>query len=169
MQLRHRFGASSLGELMAADHRSQAALANAIRSAISPDILGAVHFSRAVSVPRPSGRQDYTLNFSSLASENEFGSGPGAPRAIAFITDNAEPIRLDGELLRKTYGLTPAEVRLTELMAESLTIEEAAERLGVSRHTAKTQLQSIYMKTNANNRAKLMRLIMSLSQVAIRE
>ncbi len=166
LQLRHRFGDSSLGEIASGDTRAQAALAGAIRSAVSPDIMGAAHFSRAVSVPRPSGRQDYILNFSSLAAGNEFGSGSDVPRAIAFITDNGEPIRLDGPLLRKNYGLTPAEIRLAELMAESLTVEEAAERLGVSRHTAKTQLQSVYMKTNTNNRAKLMRLIMSLSQVA---
>lgn len=166
LQLRHRFGDSSLGEIIAGNNKSQAELASAVRSAVSPDILETAHFSRAVTVSRPSGRQEYTLNFSSLAAENEFGSGSDVPRAIAFITDNAELIRLDGELLRKTYGLTPAEIRLTELMGESLTVEEAAERLGVSRHTAKTQLQSVYMKTSTNNRAKLMRLIMSLSQIA---
>ncbi|HZW24823.1 MAG TPA: helix-turn-helix transcriptional regulator [Gallionella sp.] len=166
LRLRHRFGDSSLGEIIAGDNKSQAELAAAIRSAVSPDILGVAHFSHAVMVSRTSGRQEYILNFSSLAAENEFGAGADVPRAIAFITDNAEPIRLDGELLRKTYGLTPAEIRLAELMGESLTVEEAAERLGVSRHTAKTQLQSIYMKTNTNNRAKLMRLIMSLSQFA---
>lgn len=166
LQLRHRFGDSSHGEVVAGDNKSQAELASAIRSAVSPDILETAHFSRAMTVSRLSGRQEYTMNFSSLAAENEFGSGADVPRAIAFITDNAEPIRLDEELLRKTYGLTPAEIRLAELMAESLTLEETAERLGVSRHTVKTQLQSVYMKTNTNNRAKLMRLIMSLSQVA---
>lgn len=166
LQLRHRFGDSSLGEVFAENDKSHSALMCAIRSAISPDILQTAHFSRAVAAPRPSGRQDYTLNFSSLAAHNEFGSGSDAPCAIAFITDNAEPIKLDGELLQNTYGLTPAEVRLAGMMAECLTVEESAQRLGVSVNTVKTQLQSIYAKTNTNSRTKLMKLIMSLAQVA---
>lgn len=166
LRWQHRYGDSSLGDVITRDAVSQDALTSAIRSAVAPDLIHAVHFSRSVSVPRPSGRQDYTLNFSSLAAHNEFGSGSDAPRAIVFITDNAEPIKLDGELFRKSYGLTPAEVRLAETLAECLTVEETAKRLGVSKHTVKTQLQSIYTKTNTNNRAKLMRLIVSLAQLA---
>lgn len=166
LRLQHRFNDSSLGEIAAGKRISQEALASAISSAVSPDLLHAAHFSRAVAIPRPSGRQDYTLNFSSLAASNEFGSGSNAPRAIAFITDSAEPIRLDGELLKKTYGLTPAEIRLAGLLTECQTVEETAGRLGVSQHTVKTQLKNIYMKTNTNNRAKLMRLLLSLSQLA---
>lgn len=166
MKLQHCFNDSSLGEIVIEKRRSQDALASAISSAISPDILHAAHFSRAVTVPRPSGRQDYLLNFSSLAVQNEFGSGADAPRAIVFITDSAQPISLDGALLKKAYGLTPAEVRLAEMLVECLTVDETAGRLSVGRSTIKTQLQSIYAKTNTNNRAKLMKLIMSLSQLA---
>lgn len=166
LRLRHLVGNSSLGEIMAEDSHSQSALTSALLKTLSPDVLHTDHYSRAVTVLRPSGRQEYTLNFSALAAQNEFGSGSDAPRAIAFITDNAEPVRLDGELLKKTYGLTPAELRLTEMMTECLTIEEAAKRLGLSGHTVRSQLRSVYMKTNTNNRAKLMRLIMSLSQIA---
>jgi DNA-binding CsgD family transcriptional regulator/PAS domain-containing protein len=166
LKLQHCFNDSSLGEIIIEKKRSQDALTSAIRSAVSPDILHAAHFSRAVSVPRPSGRQDYLLNFSSLAIQNEFGSGADAPRAIAFITDSAQPIILDGELLKKTYGLTAAEVRLAEMLVECLTVDETADRLGVGKNTVKTQLQSIYAKTNTSNRAKFMKLIMSLSQLA---
>lgn len=165
MKLQHRFGDSSLGEIIIEQKLSQDAFLLAVSSAISPDILQTAHFSRAVTVQRPSGRQDYVLNFSSLAETNEFGSGIDTPRAIAFITDSAEPIRLDCELMKKTYGLTPAEIRVAEMVAECLTVEEAADRLGVKGGTVKTQLQSVYMKTNTNNRAKLMKLIMSLSQM----
>jgi DNA-binding CsgD family transcriptional regulator len=164
--LRHLAGSSSLGEVVAEDGNCHAALNSALLKTLSPDVLHTEHYSRAVGVLRPSGRQEYMVNFSALAARNEFGSGSDAPRAIAFITDSAEPIRLDAELLKKTYGLTPAELRLTDMMTECLTIEEAAQRLGLSGHTVRSQLRSIYMKTNTNNRAKLMRLIMSLSQTA---
>lgn len=164
LRLRNLVGNSSYGELVADESETHSALVNAIVNAISLDILHTEHFSHAIKVPRLSGRQAYTLNFSSLAVQNEFGSGADAPRAIAFITDNAQPIQLNEELLKKTYSLTPAEIRLLGMMGESLTIEEAADRLGLSSHTVRTQLKSIYTKTNVNNRAKLMRLIMGLSQ-----
>ncbi len=168
LRLRHFVNNSSLGEIVADDSNSHSALTSAIFKTLSPD-LHTEHYSHAVTVPRLSGRPKYTLNFSALAVQNEFGSGTHAPRAIAFITDNAEPIRLDGELLKKTYGLTPAELRLTEIMTECPTIEEAATRLSLSGHTVRSQLRSVYMKTSTNNRAMLMRLIMSLSQIASSE
>lgn len=166
LKLKHCFNDSSLGEIIIEKKQSQDALLSALGNAVSPDILHTAHFSHAMTVPRPSGRQDYLLNFSSLAVQNEFGSGADAPRAIAFITDSDQLITLDGDLLKKAYGLTPAEVRLAEMLVECLTIEETANRLAVGRSTVKTQLQSIYIKTNTNNRAKLMKLIMSLSQLA---
>lgn len=166
LSLQLRFNDSALGGIIAEDRKAHEALTAAIRSAVSPDLLHTEHFSRAVLVARPSGRQDYVLNFSTLAVHNEFGSGVDAPRAIAFITDSAEPIKLDGELLKKTYGLTPAEIRVAETLVECLTVDETADRLGVSRSTVKTQQQSIYEKTSTNNRAKLMKLLMSLAQVA---
>lgn len=166
LQLRQLVNRDMPGELVADDPKAHVALSAAIRQAVSPDLLHTEHFSRAVLVPRFSGRQEYVLNFSSLPDHHEFGQGEDGPRAIVFITDSAEPIRLDGELLRKTYGLTPAEIRLAESLTECLTLDETAAALGLSRSTIKTQLQSIYLKTNINNRGKLMRLLMSLSQAA---
>jgi len=164
LRLKHAFGNSSFGDIIAGDKNAQLALVAAIRNAVSPNILNTGHFSRAVRIPRPSGRVDYLINFSSLASSNDFASGSDSPRAIAFITDSAAPVRLDAEILKRTYGLTPAEIRLMEAMAECLTLEEAADRFGVSRGTVKTQLLNVYGKTNTNSRAKLIRLIMSLMQ-----
>jgi DNA-binding CsgD family transcriptional regulator/PAS domain-containing protein len=164
LQLRQLHGDSLPGELVAEDRDAQDALSSAILGAVSPDILNVEHFSRAVLVPRPSGLQEYTLNFSTLAAQNEFGGGEEAPRAIAFLADSAEPVRLDSELLKRTYGLTPAEIRIAETLTEGLTDKEMAERLGLSHHTVKSQLKSIFARTNTNSRSRLMRLLISLSQ-----
>ncbi len=157
--------ASPHAELRVEDARAQAALGCAINNAISLDIYSTEHFSSAVVVPRPSGRHAYMLNFSTLPPVNEFGCGVDSACAIVFITDSAEPIKLNADLFRKTYGLTPAEIRVTELVAECLTVEEVAERLGLSRDTVKSHLQHVYAKTGTNNRAKLMRLVMSLASI----
>ena len=165
IRLRHLAGNSALGEIIALDRNTQEALSSAISGAVAPDPLHTAHFSRAVTVMRPSGRQAYTLNFSSLAAHNEFGSGSAAPRAIAFITDSAEPVRLDAELMKTSYGLTPAEIRVAEMLAECLTVDETAERMVISRSTVKAHQARIYEKTNTNSRAKLMKLLVSLAQV----
>ena len=150
-------------DLLAGGSHVQDLLDEAVREAIAPDIRSPRHFSRALTIPRLSGKTAYVLHFSSLPSRNEFGVGADAPRAIAFLNDGAAPIRLDGGLLKSTYGLTVAEIRTAELMADGCSLEEAATQLDVSVNTVKTQLKQIYDKTNTNNRAKLVRLLMALT------
>lgn len=164
LRLRQRIDEPALSDILADDKQVQEALSQGIQRAISPDILHTEHFSRALAVPRPSGRQDYTLCFSTLGTVNEFGNGTAAPCAIAFLNDSAEPIRVDPETLKRTYGLTPAEIRITEVLTEGLSDKEIAEKLDLSPNTVKTQMRSIYAKTNTVSRNKLMRLLVSLSQ-----
>ena len=168
LKLQHPFACSTLRHLIAADRVAQDALACAINSAIALNIQYTTNFSHAVLVPRLSGKQAYTISFSSLAAQNKFGSGTGtdAPFAIAFIADNTSQTHLDANMLQKTYGLSKAEVRVAALLTECLTVAESAKRLGLSIGTVKTQLQSIYIKTNTNSHSKLMKLIISLSQLA---
>ena len=121
LALRHHAGRASTGELIMDDRRAADATRAAIIGAIDPDILATEHFCRFVSVPRPSGRAPYTLNFSSLPEHNEFSAGHEVPRVIVFITDSTAPVAVDGALLQHTYGLTPAEIRVAVAMAEGLT------------------------------------------------
>ena len=85
------------------------------------------------------------------------------PRVIVFITDSATPVAVDGALLQHTYGLTPAEIRVAVAMAEGLTVEEAATQLGVMPSTVTSQLKQVYAKTGTDNRAKLVKLMMSVA------
>lgn len=135
----------------------------AIRDSIAPDILSAKHFSRAVAIQRPSGKAPFTLRFSSLPAKNEFGLQAHAPRAIAFLSDTGAPLTLDGELIKTTYGLTAAEMRTAECVIEGRSLDEIATQFNLSVNTIKTQLNQIYDKTGTNNRAKLVKLLISLS------
>lgn len=148
--------------LITKDHADQKKLDIAIRESISPDILSTQHFSKSISIQRISGKTPFILNFSSLPELNEFGLGKDAPRAIAFISDNDKRIKLNEEILKITYGLSQAEFKLAELIANGDANEVAANNLNVSVNTIKTQLQNIYFKTNTNNRAKLSKLLLSL-------
>ena len=82
---------------------------------------------------------------------------------MAFITDNDAPIKIDPALLKNAYGLTKAEIRVSELIVEGKSLEEVSAECGLSVNTLKTHLNHIYGKTNTANRAMLIKLLVTLS------
>lgn len=86
-------------------------------------------------------------------------------RAVAalFITSAANPPRLPADALSSIYDLTPAEVRICELIAQGNTPTAVATQIGIAPSTAKTHLLRIFAKTGTNRQADLVRLCASLS------
>jgi DNA-binding CsgD family transcriptional regulator len=80
-------------------------------------------------------------------------------RAVLTFT-SLEPRRgpTVGRLIQ-SFRLTPAEARLASIVAEGISPDEAAERLGVSRETVRNQLKSIFAKTNTRRQAELAALL----------
>jgi DNA-binding CsgD family transcriptional regulator len=62
-------------------------------------------------------------------------------------------------LLRRLYGLTPAEAALAMEIAHGHGLKSAAELVGIERTTANTQLQRVFEKTQTHRQAELVRLI----------
>jgi DNA-binding CsgD family transcriptional regulator/PAS domain-containing protein len=62
-------------------------------------------------------------------------------------------------LLRNLYGLTRAEAEITQLIADGLSLEEAAERRTVTLNTARSQLKRVFSKTGAKRQADLVRIV----------
>jgi DNA-binding CsgD family transcriptional regulator len=60
--------------------------------------------------------------------------------------------------LAADFGLTPAEIRLTHALLESDSLAQAAEPLGISINTAKTQLASIFRRTGVRSQKELAQL-----------
>lgn len=82
------------------------------------------------------------------------------PFAIVCVSD-PELLPQDLEALaRQRYALTAAEARVAALIAQGKPVAEVAERLGVTRNTVKTQLQSVFRKTNTQRQAELTRLLL---------
>jgi DNA-binding CsgD family transcriptional regulator len=59
------------------------------------------------------------------------------------------------------YGLSPAQVRLARLVLDGHDLVAAADRLGVSVNTLRTQLQRMFDKTGARSQAALVRALLS--------
>lgn len=64
-----------------------------------------------------------------------------------------------GELAR-FYGLTAAEQRLCEVLAEGLSVRECSEMLRVTEETVRKRLKSIFNKTDTHRQAQLVALIL---------
>lgn len=161
--LRLRADARGTTRLEAAGIDGQRALGAALEACLAPETLEVAHFSRALTLKRASGRDAYLLQVSALPHANEFGSGSQPPRAIAFLSDPARPARVDEALLRRLYGLTPAECRLAEALSAGETIATVAVQAGVSENTIRSQLKSIFDKTSTRRQAQLIKLMMSLA------
>lgn len=59
------------------------------------------------------------------------------------------------------YGFTPAEARLAILLMKGIDLEAAATQLSVSVQTVRSQLKSIFAKTNVNRQAELVSRLLS--------
>jgi DNA-binding CsgD family transcriptional regulator/PAS domain-containing protein len=83
--------------------------------------------------------------------------------AALFVAPAASPPRLLADAIALLYDLTPAEVRIFELIVEGQTQREIADRLSIAASTVKTHLLRIFEKTGCNRQASLVKLACSLS------
>jgi DNA-binding CsgD family transcriptional regulator/PAS domain-containing protein len=88
---------------------------------------------------------------------NPLAALPGA--AAVIIQDPATPAAPPMEAFAELYGLTSAEHKVLEHVAEGQPPQETADRLGVSLATVKTHLQKIFAKTNTARQADLISLV----------
>jgi DNA-binding CsgD family transcriptional regulator len=56
--------------------------------------------------------------------------------------------------------LSDREVEVALLVAEGLSVEEAAARLCISMHTVKAHLEHVYRKLGVSNRVQLVRILL---------
>lgn len=80
---------------------------------------------------------------------------------VALFISTANCSQLDSSKLATQYGLTPAETKLAILIAEGIDLETAAMRSCVSIQTIRSQLKSIFAKTNVSRQAELVALLLS--------
>jgi DNA-binding NarL/FixJ family response regulator len=84
--------------------------------------------------------------------------GVSSTAAAAILIAESEPLKLPSDALSLLYELTPAEVRVFELVVEGRSNETAAKALGVSLSTVKSHMVRVLEKTGARNRASLVHL-----------
>jgi pimeloyl-ACP methyl ester carboxylesterase/DNA-binding CsgD family transcriptional regulator len=69
-----------------------------------------------------------------------------------------------GDVANRRLGLTAAEARLAAKLVQGLQIADAAAELGITAHTARTQLKNIFAKTGTRRQGELIQLLTDVSK-----
>lgn len=90
----------------------------------------------------------------------ELPEGVDSPAVAIFISDPETPHGVPVHVLTQLFGFTPAEASLSLLLANGLTLDEAATELDVSRNTVKSHLSAVFAKTGVKRQTQLVQLIL---------
>lgn len=163
----------------------------------SGDGLTLAHGRLRLGTPEATQRLEQTVGRATARQDDPAGQHgeplliPGArlgPPLTAFVFPGPQPFAFAGVLRRSAiilvaepgrksgigaddimplFGLTRAEATLAIRLADGETVTEAAEGLGISRNTARVQLNAIFQKTGAVRQSELVRQILGSAAACV--
>lgn len=80
-------------------------------------------------------------------------------RVLLALSDLDCEVKPDSTTYAKAFGLSRAETALAALLGTGLSPKQAAEQLGVTYETARTQLKAIFAKTGVHRQSELVALL----------
>jgi DNA-binding CsgD family transcriptional regulator len=128
-------------------------LRRVLQSALSACISTRSSGGGALRLQRPSGRRPYEVLVSPLSGTSS--SAPGTPALILFIADPSAESPADQTLLRQLHDLTASEARMAAALLQGQSLGEAADRLDVTRHTARWTVKQLLEKTETRSQGQL--------------
>jgi DNA-binding CsgD family transcriptional regulator/PAS domain-containing protein len=145
------------GHITLLDRGGADRLARAIQGAVDSAAGRGRSSGGALAIPRP-GRLPLAVLVAPFRSMRE-GLGPTAPAALIFIRDPEGP-GIPSVTLRHLFGLTVAEAELASSLTTGQSLEEIAITRGVSDNTVRTQLKSVFAKTETTRQGQLVALLL---------
>src|SRR5262249_47745160 len=139
------------GRLLAADHRINRALRDALLAALLDDVIGSV----ALPLTSRTGMRHVIRVLPLRASGH---------RAAAVFVDRATfEAPSCPDLIRRAYQLTPAELRILFAIVDVGGVPQVAAALHVANSTVKTHLGRLFEKTGTTRQADLVKLVAAFS------
>jgi DNA-binding CsgD family transcriptional regulator/PAS domain-containing protein len=117
------------------------------------------HLRPPVTVPRPEGRP-LAVYAIPLAGDARNAFSPA--RVLVVVLDLDTRTAAEATHLREVFGLTLAEAKLLARMARGESLETAAELLRISKETARSQLKTVFAKTETTRQPELIALVARL-------
>jgi len=115
--------------------------------------------AEAIVLSRPSGKRPYQVVAAPLSGRQHERCSCRA-LTVLFVTDPESTPETPENLVRALYGLTPAESRVAENLLQGANPEDISDRYGVSLSTVRTQLRSIFDKTETRRQSELVALLL---------
>jgi DNA-binding CsgD family transcriptional regulator/PAS domain-containing protein len=142
------------------DARENATFQKLIADAIDARAGQEIRAAGFVAISRPSGERSYAVMVTPLLAAPGKSVMSDAVVAI-FVADPSARFFAGPEALTELYQLTHSEAELVRLLATGLSLEEAADKRGVSLNTARSHLKHVFAKTDTSRQGELVRLIVS--------
>lgn len=115
----------------------------------------------AMSVARPSGRSPLGLVVRRIQAA-PWPYTQRRPAGVVYLRDpEGTAPRVSLDVVQRLFGLTRMEAGLALALADGLSLEEAAEHLGIRKNTARTYLRFIFCKTGVTRQTLLIRKLLN--------
>ena len=86
--------------------------------------------------------------------------------ALVLLVEPGPRSRIDPGLVAETLGLTPGESQVAVWLAEGKSVDEMARVTGHTRNSIYWHLQQVYQKNHISRQADLVRLVLSVADLA---
>ncbi|WP_137885791.1 helix-turn-helix transcriptional regulator [Pseudomonas sp. 2FE] len=137
------------------------ALQQAIQTVLQQHLCGASNSVEVIALSRPTGEMPLNLLLRPIPLNYQAHDGARRPAVAVFIRDPADSPQASRRLLRKLFQLTATETEVALLMMDGLTLDEAADKLGVMKNTVRAHLRGVFAKTGATRQALLVKTLLN--------
>lgn len=94
------------------------------------------------------------------ASSADFYRSDVSPCVIVYVNDPEQAALAPDSFVARVFGLTPSEAQLATLLANGLTLADAATKLGLTQSTVRSYSKRLFSKVGVSRQADLVRLIL---------
>ena len=114
----------------------------------------------AMCLSRPSGRRKLAAVVRGLP-RLKGAEGLAGPAVAVFLRDPDAVTVPAHDIARQLFDFTPAEAQLALELANGLSLDDAACKLGILRNTARAHLRAIFSKTGVTRQSELIRVLLN--------
>ncbi len=83
--------------------------------------------------------------------------------AAVVVIDPIRRVKIDSDILKTLYHITPAEINLVNAMANGIKPVQYADQISKSVHTVQSQRQAVFQKIGVSNQLELMSVLRDLT------
>ena len=151
------------GELRAARAADTTRLRALVADAIKTSKREGVGAGGVLAIGRSPDRLPLNVLVSPSSQERELFQNSERTSAIVFVSDPEQVDTPDEGTLQELFGLTPAEAKLARLVAQGVSLTDAATRLGLRRETIRSRVKSIFGKTKTHRQSELVSVLLKMT------